>query len=69
MFFPILGGKGGPIKLTPLLAKVRNYPRKLLTKFQNPKLKTLGVLGQKPKIAKTMTLLEDKKKFHFKNRM
>ena len=45
-FSPFWGGRGGLIKLTPLLAQVRNHPRRLHTKFQNAKLKTLGVMSQ-----------------------
>ena len=48
-FSPFWGGRGGPIKLTPLFGGVRNHPRKLLPKFQNANSKTLGVMSQKPK--------------------
>ena len=49
-FSPFLGGRGGPIKLTPLIGEVRNHPRKLQTIFHNAKLKTQGVMGLKPKL-------------------
>ena len=48
-FSPFWGGRGGPIKLTPLFGGVRNHPRKLLPKFQNANSKTLGVMSQKDK--------------------
>ena len=46
---PFLGGKGGQIKLTLFLSGVGNHPTKLYIKFQNDKLKTLGVMSQKDK--------------------
>lgn len=40
-----MGGKGGPIKLTLLRGVVENLPRKLLTKFESTKTKTLVVIS------------------------
>ena len=64
-FSPFWGGRGGPIKLTPLFGGVRNHPRKLLPKFQNANSKTLGVMSQKPKsqsINKNCDIFADIKK-------
>ena len=70
-FSPFLGGRGGPIKLTPLFGGVRNHPRKLLPKFQNANSKTLGVMSQKPKsqsINKNCDIFADIKKKKKKNK-
>ena len=70
-FSPFWGGRGGPIKLTPLFGGVRNHPRKLLPKFQNANSKTLGVMSQKPKsqsINKNCDIFADIKKNTQKNK-
>ena len=39
-----MGGRGGPIKLTPLRRGVENLARKLWTKFERSKYKTLELV-------------------------
>ena len=69
---PFFGGRGDQIKLTLFLSGVGNHPTKLYIKFQNDKLKTLGVMSQKDKsqekpklVPKTLTLYGDKQRKSF----
>ena len=39
-----MGGRGGPIKLTPLTRGVENLVRKLGTNFEKSKYKTMGLV-------------------------